>query len=87
MPPQWARHERLAELAKVCLERERPDERDGLRDWSDKAAPASLVKTLFEVQANYTEAPMELLELWSEDIIPEMVESEDGKCAAPRPSL
>ena len=31
------------------------------------------------MQAYYTEEPLELLELWAEEVIPEMIESADGR--------
>lgn len=40
------------------------------------------VSTCFNLQASYTENPVELLELWSESIIPEMIESEDGRASS-----
>ena len=67
------RRTRIAALASSCLQRDRADDRD-FTTWHSKKPLPSLVRTLFDVHAAYSEAPRELLHKWTSDYLPELDE-------------
>jgi len=72
-----ARRARLSDLASSCLQRERADDRD-FKTWQERAPATKLVRSLFEVQTSFCESPHTLLNLWTQEILPDLGEPTVG---------